>query len=235
VSTAREAYAALRRQGASVATATLLTAIGGAESGWNLNAVGDVNLETTKWGPSYGIWQIRTLKAETGKGTPRDISRLRTGIDAQAAAAVAIKRSQGLKAWSTYTSGAYAGYLGEAKTVANRTNTTAAAAPTTTRAGVDPGPNATSVGLFPGGGLDPLNWPGAIAGSILGGAAGVAGGAAAGVAQGLWSQIQPFAITSLFALGGIALVVIGLQVAAKPATDAATKDAGNIAMLAAMA
>lgn len=235
MSTAQEAYAALRRAGATQATATLLTAIGGAESGWNLDAVGDVSLETAKWGPSYGIWQIRTLKAETGKGTPRDINQLRTGIDAQAAAALAVKRSQGVTAWSTYTSGSYTGYLGQAKAASRTGANMAAPAPaTTTRTGVDPGP-ATNVGLFPGGNLDPFNWPGAIAGSVLGGVGNAAGGAAGAVASGLWAQIQPFAITALFATGGIALVLIGLQLAAKPITQPITQTAGNAAMLAAVA
>jgi len=242
MSTAREAFAALRRQGASAAEATLLTSIGGAESGWNPNAVGDVNLETTKWGPSYGIWQIRTLRAETGKGTARDINQLRTGIDAQAAAALTIKRGQGAKAWTTYSSGAYAGYLGQAKAVAD-SSSRAVSSPTSAasgaRVGVDPGPGATNVGLFPGGNLDPLNWAGSIAGSVIGGAAGAAtdavGGLAGTVAQGLWNQVQPFAVTLLFAGGGIALVIIGLQVAARPVVEKAQQDAGQVAMLAAMA
>lgn len=46
------------------------------ESGGNPDAVGDVALEDATWGPSVGLYQIRTLKAETGTGGDRDIAAL---------------------------------------------------------------------------------------------------------------------------------------------------------------
>jgi hypothetical protein len=52
-------------------------AIALAESGGNENAVGDVGLQNAQWGPSLGLWQIRSLKAESGKGTVRDATRLK--------------------------------------------------------------------------------------------------------------------------------------------------------------
>jgi hypothetical protein len=53
-------------------------AIAMAESwGGDPNAVGDVGLQDSKWGPSIGLWQIRSLKAESGKGTTRDATRLK--------------------------------------------------------------------------------------------------------------------------------------------------------------
>lgn len=53
-------------------------AIAMAESrGGDPNAVGDVGLQDSKWGPSIGLWQIRSLKAESGKGTIRDATRLK--------------------------------------------------------------------------------------------------------------------------------------------------------------
>lgn len=52
-------------------------AVAMAESGGNPDAVGDVSLQNATWGPSYGLWQIRSLKAESGKGTTRDGTRLK--------------------------------------------------------------------------------------------------------------------------------------------------------------
>jgi hypothetical protein len=51
-------------------------AIAMAESGGDPNAVGDKTLTNATWGASYGLWQIRSLKAETGKGSIRDGTRL---------------------------------------------------------------------------------------------------------------------------------------------------------------
>lgn len=53
------------------------TAIALAESGGNPNAIGDVGLENATWGPSVGLWQIRSAKAETGKGSSRDVNQLK--------------------------------------------------------------------------------------------------------------------------------------------------------------
>lgn len=55
---------------------TKAIAIAFAESNGNPNAIGDVTRQTATWGPSYGLWQIRSLKAESGKGTVRDGTRL---------------------------------------------------------------------------------------------------------------------------------------------------------------
>lgn len=54
----------------------LATAVAWAESGGNQNAIGDTSLQNATWGPSYGLWQIRSLKADKGKGTHRDADRL---------------------------------------------------------------------------------------------------------------------------------------------------------------
>jgi hypothetical protein len=51
-------------------------AVATAESGLNPSKKGDVTLEDATWGPSVGLWQIRSLKAEKGKGTTRDETKL---------------------------------------------------------------------------------------------------------------------------------------------------------------
>lgn len=47
----------------------------------------DRTIQTDVWGESSGAWQIRTLKADTGKGTTRDIARTKT-LDGGAKSAV---------------------------------------------------------------------------------------------------------------------------------------------------
>jgi hypothetical protein len=52
------------------------TAIAWAESGLRPDAVGDVDLEDETWGPSVGLYQIRSLRVDTGTGKERDVERL---------------------------------------------------------------------------------------------------------------------------------------------------------------
>jgi murein DD-endopeptidase MepM/ murein hydrolase activator NlpD len=94
-------------------------AISIAESGGRSNAVGDVKLQDAKWGPSIGLFQIRSLKDWKKYNDPfRDAKRLPDpGYNTQAA----LKKShQGSnwKPWSTYTGGAYLKHLAEAETMA---------------------------------------------------------------------------------------------------------------------
>src|SRR4051794_12948412 len=65
---ARVAYdAGFRGDNLKVAVAVAL-----AESGGRPDAKGDVGLQSPKWGPSIGLWQIRSLNAEKGTGGQRD-------------------------------------------------------------------------------------------------------------------------------------------------------------------
>jgi murein DD-endopeptidase MepM/ murein hydrolase activator NlpD len=97
-------------------------AISIAESGGRSNAVGDVGLQDSKWGPSIGLFQIRSLKHWQQYNDPyRDASRLpNPNYNAQAAWA---KSSNGrsFKAWSTYTSGSFLKHLSEADAMAKQT------------------------------------------------------------------------------------------------------------------
>ena len=76
-------------------------AIAMAESrGGDPDAVGDVNLQDGMWGPSIGLWQIRSLKAESGKGTTRDATRLKDpAFNAKSMYAI----SSGGKSWNDWT------------------------------------------------------------------------------------------------------------------------------------
>lgn len=97
VAVAGLAYDAGLRHPAKLAQAV---AIATAESGRDPIRLGDVGLQNATWGPSVGLWQIRSLKAERGKGTTRDQDRL-TDPAHNARAMVEISRSGA--SWSPWT------------------------------------------------------------------------------------------------------------------------------------
>lgn len=99
--------------GGPVALAPTMAAIAIAESGGRPDALND-NPSTGDY--SVGLWQINYfdgMRAERTRefGSP---DALRASPTAQARAAVAIYRQQGLRAWSTYTGGDYRRYMGGA-------------------------------------------------------------------------------------------------------------------------
>lgn len=99
-------------RGNALATAV---AIAGAESTWNPGAVGDVGLQNDKWGPSVGLWQVRTLNNASSYGgvdAMRDANSIggssTANIQANANAAFALSNGgTNFQPWSTFTSGAY--------------------------------------------------------------------------------------------------------------------------------
>lgn len=128
--TAGEIYADLRAAGFSAPRAVVMTAIALAESGGDDTAVGDVGLQDNIWGVSYGLFQVRTVKADTGRGTDRDISALQASDAAQARAAYDISSGGTvLTPWTTYTNGAYQQFLGQAQSAANGTSVTTTGGP----------------------------------------------------------------------------------------------------------
>lgn len=56
-----------------------IVAIGHRESGWDATAQGDVSIMDGKWGPSVGVFQIRTLGAQAHTGGDRDFYALIPG------------------------------------------------------------------------------------------------------------------------------------------------------------
>lgn len=106
--TPEEIYAALITAGFPSASAQTMTAIALGESGGDDAAQGDIALQDSTWGPSYGLFQIRTQKAATGTGGVRDIAALAGDIDAQAKAAYEISgQGRDFTPWTVYTSGRY--------------------------------------------------------------------------------------------------------------------------------
>lgn len=111
--------------GATPAQVPTMVAIALAESGGDTASKGDVSLETAEWGPSIGLWQIRSLNAQRGTGGVRDeIANLDPQTNANHA--MSILGSQGLAAWTTYTSGAYRLFLGRGNSASSNVSPTTA-------------------------------------------------------------------------------------------------------------
>ena len=105
-------------RGDSLSTAT---AIAMAESSGDPTRLGDVSLENATYGPSVGLWQIRSVNPGYGNATEQVQRNAQTNLDpatnAQDAYAIA-KQGTDFQPWSTYTSGAYEKYLPQAQTAA---------------------------------------------------------------------------------------------------------------------
>ena len=114
-----EIYAAAQAVGLSSAAATIATAVALAESGGDDASLGDVSLENATWGPSVGVWQIRTEKAQTGTGGDRDAQALTGNLQRQALAMKNISSGgSNWTPWTTFTRGTYQQFIGQAQSVA---------------------------------------------------------------------------------------------------------------------
>ena len=108
-----QAYTALLQAGASPTAAVTLTAIGGAESGWNVDAL---NNDPSTGDYSVGVWQINYYGDLMGPRTAEfgSPASLIGNLSAQASAAVTLWRQSGFSPWTTYTRGTYQAYLPQA-------------------------------------------------------------------------------------------------------------------------
>jgi hypothetical protein len=117
--TASQIYQAARRAGFSATQAVTATAVALAESGGDPANLGDTGITTATWGPSVGLWQVRTDKRETGTGRSRDIGALTGDVEAQARAAYSISGGgSDWQPWTVFNTGAYQAYLGQAAAAA---------------------------------------------------------------------------------------------------------------------
>ena len=82
--------------------AIVAAAIAFAESGGYEGALGDYLLADDKFGPSEGLWQIRTYRADAG----RDLT-----ADNNAGEARYRWKRSGWRAWGSYKSGAYLKFM----------------------------------------------------------------------------------------------------------------------------
>lgn len=114
-----EIYQAARGAGLSVAAATIATAIALAESSGDDQVLGDTTIQTSEWGPSVGLWQIRTRKDQWGTGGDRDLLALRGNVARQAEAMRNISAGgTNWAPWTVYTRGTYNQFLGQAQQAA---------------------------------------------------------------------------------------------------------------------
>lgn len=199
-----EVYALARGAGLAPHAATVATAIAAAESSNNPAAVGDVALEDATWGPSVGLWQIRSLKAERGTGKTRDVTRLkRPAFNARSMASIS-NGGKNFAPWSTYTSGAYRKHLAEASAISG------VVVSSDTSGGVIRGPKPSSSAAEPADWKSPLPGDHGVPGyldDLLLGASGKAANAAAGAI--LTSLASQLVLAGAVALGGT-LIVIGV-------------------------
>lgn len=109
--TPQQLYALARGAGLDPGQAIIAAAVALAESGGDPAAVGDEGIQTGTWGPSVGLWQVRSLKADYGTGRARDAARL--ADPALNAASMAEISGQGAswRPWSAYTSGRYRQFI----------------------------------------------------------------------------------------------------------------------------
>lgn len=86
--------------------------ITGATSYTDSTRVGDQALANATWGYSYGHFQVRSLRADTGKATYRDANKL-PDSEFNCQAALQIWKNAGNKftPWSTFNTGQYKAYL----------------------------------------------------------------------------------------------------------------------------
>lgn len=101
--------------GFSGSVAVTAVAIVLAESDGETGSVGDVNLQTGTWGPSIGLFQIRSLNAQKGTGGQRDaLANVDPATNAKNAYAIS-SNGRSFAPWSTYKTGAYVKFLNRAQ------------------------------------------------------------------------------------------------------------------------
>lgn len=191
-------YQLARAAGLGHDAAVTATAIAKAESGLRTDARGDTGITTGTWGPSIGLWQVRSLKTETGTGRSRDANRL-TDPAFNARSMVSISGGgSNWGPWSVYKSGAY------------RTHVAAVEAAVGAAGGIA-APSINRGTVQPAGWDDIGGWAGGLAGDLIG--PGVTGGAELLNAFPSWDEIMNGLMTGVVvaaAVGlGVTLVAIG--------------------------
>lgn len=117
--TLSEVIAIARKAGFTGSGLVTAVAIAMAESALNANATGDVNIQTDKWGPSVGLWQIRTLKPAYLHMEP--IRNIATLYDPYMNAKAAFQISKGgtdFTPWSTFIYNQYKNFTAQVSTAA---------------------------------------------------------------------------------------------------------------------
>ena len=91
-----------------------------AESAGNAHAIGDVALEDSVWGPSVGLMQIRSLRADRGTGRTRDeLANLDSATNMRHAYDVFLA-GRGWTPWSTYVHHTHQQFMTRIRTAISR-------------------------------------------------------------------------------------------------------------------
>jgi hypothetical protein len=107
----------LRLVGFPESTLDVAQAVAQAESQCYEDAVGDITLVTAKFGPSVGLFQIRSLRSPQSFGAsdrPRIAFALRNRFYNASAALTISKGGTDWSAWSTFANGSHTPFLGQA-------------------------------------------------------------------------------------------------------------------------
>jgi hypothetical protein len=187
--TAAQVYQYAVGAGFTPAQATVMTAIAGAESGYNPNAYNGTPPDN-----SYGLWQINMI----GSLGPARRSQLGLASNnalfdpaTNARAAKAVFDSQGFGAWSTYSSGSYQRYLSGAQTASSSASGGSSSS----------GPAPTF-----GPGWAPWNWPS----DLINAGAGAAQSAANSTAQQVLGGVGNILMRGVFIVLGVGLIGVGV-------------------------
>ena len=96
-------------------TLAIAVAVALGESGGRTDAMGDTTITTGTWGPSVGLWQIRSLKLQRDTGGTRDADAL-VNPRHNARSMVAISSGgRNWQPWTVYKTGAYRAHLDVAR------------------------------------------------------------------------------------------------------------------------
>lgn len=198
-----DVYRLARAAGMPHERAVIATAISKAESGWNPSAVGDTTLTDATWGPSIGLWQIRSVKADKGTGRIRDASRLKDPAFNAASMAAVSSGGSNWQPWSVYTNGSYRQYVDSVRTAVAKSS---------------PEKGSPIIGSSPVYGGGSINNAGDL-GGLAGDLGGFAGGLADGVSDGLGmpgkivsllvKEMAPAVLIGVGVVGGFAIIAVG--------------------------
>ena len=202
-------YGLARGVGLTHDQAVTATAIAWAESGLDPDAIGDLALQDATWGPSVGLWQVRSVKRQRGTGGVRDASHLGNAtFNARSMAAIS-SAGHNWEPWSTYTSGAYQSHLAAVRrAVGDGSSTPQGKAPRGTT-------TVDTVGWMPD--------PGDVAGALVPGAGPILGGLEAGgkaakkAAAGVLdlAGVRGIVLTGAVVLGGVLITWAGVAAMAR--------------------
>lgn len=160
--TAKQVAQYAKQAGFTGSALVTAVAIAQAESSFSTSALGDTTLEDSTWGPSVGLWQIRSLWSEAHTGGTRDQYANTAPLHNAQSAFIISNHGTGFSAWTTYINGAYLQYMSGARTAVASLQTVASSGggSTTgggsTSGGSTTGKKATSSSLFTNVGLDVL-------------------------------------------------------------------------------